>query len=228
MKIIKGKYYAVITGDIIGSTKLSIIERKALHNIMQKGSVELRKVFGKTVPLDVDIFRGDGWQIVIYDPKISLRVGLFYRAFIKAYMASIKVDTRMAIGVGTIDFIPGDKVSEGDGEAYRNSGKILEDISKSCYMRFVFSESLNSEIIDTIVQLVDVIAMRWSSKQALAVLGALQGWHQEKIASLWLNPIKQQTVQEHLESADWRAVKIAVDLFEKNLPIELNNVSVSR
>ena len=53
------------------------------------------KPFNKDVPMNVDIFRGDSWQMLVSDPSKSLRLGLFYRAYIiKANMQLSKVDIR--------------------------------------------------------------------------------------------------------------------------------------
>ncbi len=224
MKIEAGKLYAVITGDIVDSSKLPPEKRQQLHNVMKEGSKALRKAFKKAVPMNVDIFRGDSWQMLVSDPSKSLRLGLFYRAYIKSRMELSKVDTRMVIGVGTIDFIPRTKVSEGDGEAYRNSGKVLADISKSVYMRFVFPENEKSAGLDIVVQLVDAIARRrWTDRRSLAITGALQGWKQDKIASLWDKPIKQQSVVDNLNGADWKSIEKAISFFEKSLPRQPNS-----
>lgn len=218
MKIEAGKLYAVITGDIVDSSKLPPEKRQQLHKVMKEGSKALRKAFKKDVPMSVDIFRGDSWQMLVSDPSKSLRLGLFYRAYIKSRMELSKVDTRMVIGVGTIDFIPGTKVSEGDGEAYRNSGKMLAEISKSVCMRFIFPGNEKSAALDIVVQLVDaIVRRRWTDKRSLAITGALQGWKQDRIASLWDKPIKQQSVVDNLNGADWKSIEKAISFFEKSL-----------
>lgn len=218
MKIEAGKLYAVITGDIVDSSKLPPEKRQQLHNVMKEGSKALLKAFKKDVSMGVDIFRGDSWQMLVSDPSQSIRLGLFYRAYIKSRMALSKVDTRMAIGVGTIDFIPGTNVSEGDGEAYRHSGKMLAEMSKSVCMRFTFPGNEKSAALDMIVQLVDaIVKRRWTDKRSLAITGALQGWKQDRIALLWDKPIKQQSVVDHLNGADWKSVAMAISFFEKSL-----------
>jgi len=223
MKIESEKLYAVITGDIVDSSKLPPEKRQQLHKVMKEGSKALLKAFKKYVSMSVDIFRGDSWQMLVSDPSKSLRLGLFYRAYIKSRMELSKVDTRMAIGVGTIDFIPGTNVSEGDGEAYRNSGKMLEEISKSVCMRFIFPGNEKSATLDIIVQLVDaIVRRRWTDKRSLAITGALQGWKQDRIALLWDKPIKQQSVVDNLNGADWKSIEKAISFFEKSLPKQSN------
>jgi hypothetical protein len=217
MRIEKGKLYAVITGDIVNSSKLPSEQRQRLHRIMKEGSKALRKTFEESVPLDVDIFRGDSWQLLVADPPKSLRIGLFYRAYLRAWMETCRLDTRMAIAVGTIDFVPDDRVSRGDGQAYQYSGSGLEEMTKASNLCFRFPERQIEESLDVLVHLLDVLAMNWSDKQALAITGALQGLKQEKIGSLWKPPITQQSVNRHLQRAGWFAVEKAIGFFGKQL-----------
>ena len=219
MKVEKGKLYAVITGDIIGFSKLPKEQRQGLDLIMKKGSEAVRKAFKGTVPLEADVFRGDSWQLLISDAALSLRVGLFLRAYLRSAIGAgtNKLDTRMAIGVGTVDFVPNDRVSRGDGEAYRHSGNGLEQMDKASSMCFRYPGREMEEPLDVLVHLLDVLAMNWSDKQALAITGALQGLKQEEIGSLWKPPITQQSVNRHLQRAGWLAIEKAVHFFEKQL-----------
>ena len=217
MKVEKGKLYAVITGDIVNSSKLPSEQRQRLHRIMKEGSKALLKAFKDSVPLDVDIFRGDSWQLLVADPSKSLRIGLFYRAYLRAWMRTSRLDTRMAIAIGTVDFVPDDRVSGGDGQAYQYSGSSLEEMTKASNMCFRFPERKAEEFLDLLVHLLDVLATNWSDKQALAITGALQGLKQEKIGSLWKPSITQQSVNRHLQRAGWFAVEKAIGFFEKQL-----------
>lgn len=72
MKIKTGKLYAILTGDIVNSSKLSSDKRQKLHYAMKEGSEAVRRAFEKDVPLDVDIFRGDSWQMLVFNPAKSL------------------------------------------------------------------------------------------------------------------------------------------------------------
>jgi hypothetical protein len=217
MKIEKGKLYAVITGDIVSFSKLPAEHRQRLSGIMKRGSETVRKAFKGSVPLEADVFRGDSWQLLVSDAAVSLRIALFLRAYLRAAMGTGKFDTRMAIGVGTIDFVPDDRVSKGDGQAYRHSGNALEQMARGSNMCFRFPGQEIEESLDVLVHLMDVLAMNWSDKQALAITGALQGLKQEKIGSLWKPPITQQSVNRHLQRAGWFAIEKAIGFFEKQL-----------
>ncbi len=218
MKTQPDKLYAIITGDIVASSLLSSNKRKMLHKVMVDSSKVLQDEFKDAVPMGVDIFRGDSWQIILSKPAKVLRLALFYRAMLRAKMESHRFDTRMAIALGRVDFIPGNRVSEGHGEAYQLSGKALESMPKASNMSFVFPGMELEKALNVIIQLIDSISSRWSDRQALAVTGALRGWKQEKIAEKWWKKkISQQAVAQHLSRAGWYPVEKGILFFEQCL-----------
>jgi len=218
MKIDKSGVYAIVTGDVIASSKLPDASRRLLHQAMRDASKAVRAAFGRAAPLNVDIFRGDGWQLLVTDPSRALRASLLYRAHLRSRMESDSVDTRMVIAIGAIDFIPGKRVTEGDGPAYRLSGSALETMSRTENMRFVLPGMPEETALNIMVQLVDWIASRWSDKQALAVSGALRGWKQDRIAkTCWPEPISQQAVAQHLERAGWNSIELVLTFSEDSI-----------
>ncbi len=218
MKTQPDKLYAVITGDIVASSLLSSSKREMLHKVMMDSSKVLQDEFKDAVPMGVDIFRGDGWQIIISKPAKVLRLALFYKAMLRAKMESHRFNTRMAIALGHVDFIPGNRVSEGYGEAYQLSGKALERMPKASNMSFVFPGMELEKVLNVVIQLIDSISSRWSDRQALAVTGALRGWKQEKIAEKWWKKkVSQQAVAQHLSRAGWHPVEKGILFFEQCL-----------
>lgn len=221
MEVVSGKRYAVITGDIVGSRKFSEEARRNLHAVMTEGAKALCGVFSEAVPLELETFRGDAWQVVVAKPALALRIGSFYRAFLRSNISGVKADSRLAIAVGTIDFIPAGKVSSGDGEAYRLSGSLLERMPRQQRLAFGCATPRADDrlaALETIIQLMDVLAVGWSAKQARAVTGALQGWTQEKIATAcWPRPITQQAVAQHLDRAGWHAFERGLLFYEDTL-----------
>ena len=218
MKTQPDKLYAIITGDIVASSLLSSNKRKMLHKVMVDSSKVLQDEFKDAVPMGVDIFRGDSWQIILSKPAKALRLALFYRAILRAKMESHRFDTRMAIALGHVDFIPGNRVSEGYGEAYQLSGKALESMPKASNMSFVFPGMELEKVLNVVIQLIDSISSRWSDRQALAVTGALRGWKQKKIAEKWWKKkVTQQAVAQHLSRAGWYPVEKGILFFEQCL-----------
>ncbi len=214
MNIDPQKNYAILTGDVVHSSRLKHDHRKQLYASLQSCSRRLREAFPASVPFDVDIFRGDSWQLWVVDPVQALRVALFYRAALRAAMQTHQFDSRLAIGIGTVDFIPEQGLSGGDGEAFRLSGEGLE-ILKRHRMTLIWPGHPDQHLLQAMVWLFDQLAIGWTDKQALAVTGALQTWTQQEIAQLWDDhPVSQQTVAQHLTQAGWGAIEPALLRFE--------------
>lgn len=216
MEIIPGKIYAVITGDIIGSTKLVPKLRRNLYDIMKECSSNLRSVYPNIVPYDIDIFSGDSWQMIVSDPSRSLRVAIYYRAKLRAEMGSHDFDTRMYIGIGSIQFIPSDRVSSGDGDAFQLSGRNLEKLKKD-RLGIAYPTHPHERELKIIVGLIDSIVKGWTDRQALAITGALRNLTQTEIAKLWNPAITQQSASEFLDLAAWHAIEQGILYFEDQI-----------
>ncbi|MEF8823874.1 MAG: hypothetical protein V5B78_05430 [Desulfohalobiaceae bacterium] len=206
--------YAVVTGDVIGSSALSDKDRKALYAAMAGASRALRADFGGWLPLDVEIFRGDSWQMLVSGPEQALRLALLYRLHVSTALEGT-VDTRMALGMGNVSFLPGDRVGEGEGTAFRLSGRALERMPaySAAWIEVDQVLGLDSELLQSAVVLLDAVVSQWTAKRALAAYGALQGWRQQRIATLWDPPVAQQTVAEYLGRARWQSVQHFLRVF---------------
>ena len=121
------KLYSVITGDIIKSSKLSLEKHKLLIKVMNSCAKEISMIYPGALKYEPELFRGDSWQLLIKQPELALNIALFYRAYLKAKMQLDSIDARMAISVGTVDFI---ESSFGVGNAYKISGKALDKKGK--------------------------------------------------------------------------------------------------
>lgn len=211
--------YAVISGDFIKFSPLSAENRKALYHLVVDGGHRLNQVFGDAVPEPVDVFRGDGWQMFVAEPAAALRVGLYFRAFIRAHAPVRQADVRMAIGVGAVDYVPPGNVSGGDGAAFRRSGKLLESMAApgSGTLRFAMDGKAVTRAIDGMLVLAGDVAGRWTPSQARAVMGALAGMTRQQIAAAWNKPISYQAVGMHLKRAGWPAIHHAVAVFEETI-----------
>ncbi len=215
MRVHKNRKYAVLTGDIVGSTRLSLANRKLLQRSVPKAGGIVCKAFPKQCPLKLVAFRGDGWQLLFTAPAFALRGALLMRAALRMLMDGDQVDTRVSIGVGTIDFIPGEKLGEGDGLAFQLSGRGLEELGKRKRLSWSADPKEHSGFLQSTVTLLDACAQRWTASQCRAVVGALQDWTQDQIAEKWKpKRISQQAVAQHLDRASWHAVEEALTVFE--------------
>jgi hypothetical protein len=224
------KIGAVITGDIIKSSSFDLRSRDLIRKKLSEISDGLHSKenpFSIDIPLPIDVFQGDSWQVIINRPELSLRIGLFIRASIRSLKDFHGVDSRFSIGIG--EYLPLPKrVSLGDGSAYILSGRGLQKKAKShssnIMLETVPNINFNSSFLsylDVMLTLIDQIAVKWTSNQAQAVAGALQGWNTNKIALNWKDKtIGRRTVSRHLIKAGWDSLEFALIFFEKQLAIQ--------
>ncbi len=207
---------AVLTGDVVDSSQLGAEQRRALPRVLKEAARQLQKTFPKAIPSPIAVFRGDSWQLIVSEPALSLRAGLLFRSCVIASSgAGLRLDTRMAIAVDTIDFVPSGRVSEGDGPAYRASGEALDKLAGGIRMSFIGPGT--PALLTATIGLLDAIVQDWTALQALAIKGRLRGLTQAEIAVGWPEAITQQTVARHLARAHWPVVEDVLLKFENSL-----------
>lgn len=218
MKIRRDATYAVLTGDVVGSSKLEPRARRKLPGLLRRTGTALRKRFPDVVPLDLDVFRGDGWQMVVERPEESLAIALAFRAHCRSAPELPDVDSRVAIGIGRIAFLPGHRVSEGDGEAFQRSGQALEAMDRRVQLDARFPDDTAVGELRALLWLIDRHVQDWTARQSQALVGALSGWTQERIATGWKpSPISQQAVAQHLDRAGWYAIEAGIEAFRERV-----------
>jgi hypothetical protein len=167
------------------------------------------------LPTAPAVFSGDSWQILLDEPMLALRVALFFRASLRAQ--SPQLDSRLAIGIGHVTFVPHGDVAKGDGEAFRLSGRLLSVLGDRRMGLAV--ESADSDKYlgwESAVQLLDVLATSaWTASRARAISGALRGWPQDRIRRLWRPVVSQAAVSKHLSAAHWGVIKDVLGQFER-------------
>jgi hypothetical protein len=207
---------AVITGDIVGFSKLPETERERLPSTMHCLSKKVREAWGDAVPMDVDVFGGDAWQVFVDPPRLALRVALFLRAGVISEIPGM--DTRLAIGVGRFDFISDERVSLSQGDAFTESGRLVAKEKKPGRMWFTAPGHPELEVWNVVFRCLDHLIQRhWTAANALAITGALRGWKQGQIAGLWTPPIRQPSITKHLSSASWDILEAAIEEFESRI-----------
>lgn len=214
--------FAVVTGDIVGSSALEDAQSRPLPTLIKDLDARLQIHFGPALHGEIDVFRGDSWQLVIREPVQCLRISLFLRALLQSANTPNQVDTRLAIGLGTVDYLPQAGVATGNGQAFRLSGECLESCPTTIRMAVSFAPDIRSELtraLNLIIQLMDLQIQRWTGKQAEAVAGALLDYTQRTIAEKWVQePVSQQAISQHLEAAGWPGIQAGLGYFEEVLP----------
>ena len=215
-----GKLVAVLTGDIVGSSQLPPDGRAALVDRLKGIAAEIRHCWPEAMAADIDVFSGDSWQILLSAPPLALRLAVFIRAALIGFDDGM--DTRLAIGIGTMSDAPFDRVSQADGEAFHLSGRALEamgqaKVKEAPWMRVRTSLASREGGWDAAAQLLDAVMRSvWTAPRAMAVAGAVRGWSQETISAKWPSGITQAGVSKHLRAAAWGAVEGAITLFESD------------
>ena len=210
------KYFAVLTGDIIKSSLLSKNDLDAVRSSLLN-TVDVVKgwkrglVKGKT-----EFFRGDAWQLLLMNPALAMRVGIFLRA---SLLAEGKADSRISIGLGKVENISLNRVSLSTGEAFFLSGHGLDSITQHSNMTLVVPKSAQalSDWLPVVGHLCDSLIVQWTQRQAEVVCVAVgpKNLTHEKIAKKLSPTVSKQAVTSVLNGANWHFIREAIHRFEK-------------
>ena len=209
------KFGAVLTGDILHSMKFSLEMRSAIRTELDSIIHQLKQfsIYQGVLPHDLIQFRGDGWQLLVTDPALSLRACLSIRALLQNRFPKEKVDTRICIGLGTIP-TTNEKFAKNDGEAFILSGRGLDAIPKRGGSNLMvkispaIAQSVAKELaINPMLNAIDYIVERWTTKQAEVINSML-------IGTLFTS---DRVTRYALERAGWRVVLNILDYYEHQI-----------
>ncbi len=218
----KASNYSVVTGDIIGSSAVKE-NRKQLLSALKKTFKEITLEIPESIEKPFEIFRGDSFQSLIKQPGKSLLISILIRAKLKSLAfksknksVENKLDARMAIGVGGIEF-KADKVVESDGEAFNFSGKLLDEIKKGGQNLKIKTpwNNVNDEL-EIESYFIDTIINKWTVEQAEAVYLKLLKNETQQVMAKKLS-ISQPAVRKRIISANLKSVEMFIKRFEKLL-----------
>lgn len=201
---------AVLTGDIIDSTKYSKEDLNTILNTINKEFSE----FSKKYKADFKLFKGDSFQGVVLEPHLALQLALLLKTSIGSVpiKGSSIPDFRMAIGIGTID-LERASILESNGEAFQFSGRTLETM-KGDYPRLLLktaNEQINDEF-DVHFSFLDSISSKWSRESAEVVYYLLQNFKEREIAEQL--GIYQSAVNQRKKVAHWDSVSMLLKRYQ--------------
>lgn len=172
----------VITGDIIESTSIPIEKRSELLVCMSSILDDIKLSY----PICYEFFRGDSIQIVVDNPSDSLSVGILFRAGLRTQTGkdfSNIWDVRISIGIGKTEFLA-DSINISDGEAFRLSGRSLDNMGKSTLCLVTPWSEVNKEF-DVTLPFVDDIICGWTTGQSCALYYTLlKNYTKKEVASV--------------------------------------------
>lgn len=211
---------AVLTGDIIDSSLLTLKQRKHVLEQIERILQELAQAFA----MKYELFRGDSFQIVMEECASALRVALLLRAKLRALKmpdSSQVVDARLSVGLGQVEY-PHEQVVISDGEAFRLSGRAFEELGKRTLVVLTPWRQLNEELALS-TAFVDEIIMKWSSAQAEVMGLRLNSEHTQKELAEQLER-SPQTISRLLQSADEKNISAYIKRFEKLIQDQLKRL----
>ena len=149
----------VITGDVVGSTKINDFGKlpKLIIDLINEISLCCTKC-------KVEISRGDSFQVLVEDPKQALLVALLIRAGFRKSSIDLgnkDLDMRLSVGIGEVSYMD-EKIGQSNGEAFILSGHGFDNLTKTQRLSVqTFSDSINSELkVET--AFIDDIVSNWT------------------------------------------------------------------
>jgi hypothetical protein len=189
---------AVITGDLVKSRKINNADFEMVIKSLKDTFDEINRQLlnGKAI---FEIFRGDSFQCLIPQSELALLVAIIIRARLRTYVPSSALsghtksvkpilfaysDARVAIGVGTVRY-NAERITESQGEAFQNSGSLLDALSKENERLAIVTpwENMNSELAVG-CKLADALISKWTASTAEAMYHQLlYGASQKELAT---------------------------------------------
>lgn len=202
---------AIITGDIVDSTKLNLAERTTMISALQ-AIPEILMPFEK---VSMEIFRGDSFQVQIHKAEIAAKAAIAIRAWLRSqgeFSGKGLLDARLAIGIGSTDY-ESDSLSTSDGEAFRLSGRLLDKMQKE-RLAVATPWPIVNEELKLATAFVDDIISSWTQNQSRIMLLRLQTSKSHLELSQILD-ISRQMVDKSLKSSKEELIESYIDRFEK-------------
>jgi hypothetical protein len=154
-----------------------------------------------------------GWQILLPDPTHSLRAMLLLQARLLA--APDRFATRIAIGLGTVDYVGPKTLSSASGPAFDAAGRALKTMGK--LSRAAIAGPADVTMPQAILDLAEQIARGWSTEQAEAMSLALPPDNPTLDTLSKHLGISKQAVGYRLTGAGLRPIRAALAAWEKGI-----------
>jgi hypothetical protein len=198
--------HAVLTGDIVNSTKLLPATEK-----------ELVKELGKVLrPYKFEFYRGDSFQVYMKEPVRAMQVALLCRTAAISMTAGQNdtslSDVRISIGIGSVK-APVKLLSTSKGDAFLMSGRSFDEFQGTDRrILMVTGKAMPDIALQVIADYTDAVYRRMTSKQAETIYRLLKGETQQEIAQ-GLDKSKS-TVSQLVSTGGWSEIERLLGQFE--------------
>lgn len=230
-------HVAVVTADIIASSRYSQQDRRRLDRVLRRGFEEVERRFRDAIHtrLAFRITAGDEFQFVVSAIPQAFTVLMYLRALVAAGGLLPPIRFRASLGVGEISVPKRASPYEEDGAAFVRSRRGLEGMAKGGsrvrWTTLITGAPEVDSTADVVLCLVDYMLRSWTVPQWEAIRWSLLGLKREEIARKLRRPsasragrspgrgrarIAHQNVTKRLLAAGWPYFQVA-DAFLRRL-----------
>ncbi|MFY0595924.1 MAG: hypothetical protein JXQ85_05805 [Cognatishimia sp.] len=202
----------VITGDLVKSTQLSKAELSTAIDTLETCAQRIATWQG--TPLNFTRHRGDGWQVILSQPRYALRAALLFRTTLKAL--GIQFDSYIGIATGTAVIEKDTDLNNQSDPVFVESGRALETLKTMTSFAPKLACAKTGPVSGAIT-LADHICSDWTPAQSEAVSHMLhpdQDLSYTDLAKI-LNK-SRQTVTKTLNAAGFQSIFLALRHLEQN------------
>ncbi len=211
--------YGVLTGDLVGSSGLSPTALDEVRDFLQTVPLLFNNAFPKALRKGVDIMRGDGWQLLVLEPRLAARSALYVRFSLKA---RFEVDSRVAIGIGRVSALHRSSLAKSSGAAFQLSGSGLDGLSAGHRMAYATEgeETRLAAAEALLVRWLDRLATAATQAQSVSLAGAVLKMTQSELAQA--EQVRQPTVNRKLHASGWPDMEAVLAYWEDIAEIGYN------
>lgn len=190
---------AVITADIVNSTRLSKAETKKL----------MKNLLVLLQPHKYEFFRGDSFQVYVKTPADALLLLLQMRTTAMKLPAETSMpiaDIRASIGIGAVK-LPLKELRTASDEAFILSGRTFDKMKPGQRLTITCNEK-NYTVnlgLGVVAQFIDYLFQRLTTRQASVVAELLMNRTQTETARKLKK--SQATIHKHIQSAGWPEIE---------------------
>jgi hypothetical protein len=204
---------AIITGDVIHSTKMSIQNRDWLIKEIEN---KLNTLYKSPLIMQSEIYRGDSFQCQVKS-KLGLKTALVLKTFIKSlrsedfFDSKEEFDVRLSLGIGEVTS-NSIKLGMSDGEAFHLSGRKLDEMKKQ---KITFAITTNDNFKDELAvesALMDFILSNTTALQCEVIYWKLHGNTEISIAEKL--KIQQSAVNQRSTAGGWNVIEKVLKRYE--------------
>lgn len=196
---------AVLTGDIVNSTRLKKATEKKLLKILETALASYKFEF----------YRGDSFQVYVKKPIEALKTALLCRTAAISVSKNEEInlsDVRISIGIGAVT-MQVKTLGAAKGEAFILSGRAFDELAGTdTRLTIATGNSLANAGLQIIADYLNAILKVMTGKQAEVIFELLKNQTQQEVAELLKK--SKSTVHQHVIAGRWNEIEKLLQQYE--------------